>query len=83
MKPEELEKKLKEGIVHFAFKKLNGELRPSKGTTKMDLIPSSDHPKSGGRSAPSVVVFYDLNKNAWRSVSRRTEFIKILHIKGK
>ena len=35
----------------------------------MELVPLDDHPKGTGTSSPKVVPYFDLNKQAWRSVS--------------
>ncbi len=83
MSPEKLEEKLKQGIVSFAFEKLNGDYRPVRGTTKMDLIPRFNHPKGTGGPKKNVVVFYDLEKSVWRSLSKKTKFIRLLTIKNK
>jgi hypothetical protein len=63
---------LKEGIVEFEFIKKDGTVRSAKGTLEPSLLPP---PKPEGDSevaAPrkkneSVFVYYDLEKNAFRS----------------
>lgn len=72
---DELRKLLRKKIVNFQFIKLNGEVRPATGTTMMKYIPPSDHPKGIRPSSPKVATFYDLDKDAWRSVSRRSKEI--------
>lgn len=69
----ELRKLLRKKIVNFEFIKLNGEVRPAKGTTMMKYIPPRDHPKGIRPSSPKVATFFDLDKDAWRSVSRRSK----------
>lgn len=71
--PQELRELLNQGIVQFAFKKIDGNLRTAIGTTDLETIPQDDHPQGIRESSPNVVVFYDLSKNAWRSVSIRKE----------
>jgi hypothetical protein len=71
----ELRKILREKIVDFEFIKLNGEIRPAKGTTMMKHIPSKDHPKGIRPSSPKVATFFDMSKKAWRSVSMRSKEI--------
>lgn len=71
--PAELRARLNEGTVQFAFKKLDGNLRTAVGTTNLDTIPVDAHPTGKGKSATSVVTFFDLTKNAWRSVSTSRE----------
>jgi hypothetical protein len=72
---EELRKLLHDKIVNFEFIKLDGEIRPAKGTTMMKYIPTSDHPKGIRPSSPKVATFYDLQKMDWRSVSQRSKEI--------
>lgn len=71
----ELRKLLRNKIVNFEFIKLNGEVRPAKGTTMMKYIPPKDHPKGIRPSSPKVATFFDLDKDAWRSVSKRSKEI--------
>jgi hypothetical protein len=66
--PEELRKALGTGIQSFAFRKVNGDLRLAVGTTKLALIPASQHPTGKGATKSSVA-FYDTEKKEWRSVS--------------
>lgn len=66
----ELRKILHSKIVNFEFIKLNGEVRPAKGTTMMKYIPQSQHPKGIRPSSPKVATFFDLQKKDWRSVSQ-------------
>jgi len=71
----ELRKLLHNKIVNFEFIKLNGEVRPAKGTTLMKYVPSDQHPKGIRPSSPKVATFYDLDKRDWRSVSQRSKEI--------
>ena len=69
---DEFSNMLKEGIVDFEFIKKDGTVRSAKGTLEPSLLPP---PKPEGDSevaAPrkkneSVFVYYDLEKNAFRS----------------
>lgn len=69
---DEFSNMLKEGIVEFEFIKKDGTVRSAKGTLESSLLPP---PKPAGDSevaAPrkkneSVFVYYDLEKNAFRS----------------
>jgi len=72
---EELRKLLRQKVVNFEFIKLGGEVRPALGTTMMKYIPPRDHPKGIRPSSPKVATFFDLDKDAWRSVSRRSKEI--------
>ena len=69
----ELRKLLRKKIVNFEFIKLDGNVRPAQGTTMMKYIPPSDHPKGIRPSSDKVATFFDLDKDAWRSVSRRSK----------
>jgi len=71
----ELRKLLRKAIINFEFIKLDGEVRPAKGTTMMKYIPPKDHPKGIRPSSPKVATFFDLDKDAWRSVSKRSKEI--------
>lgn len=71
----ELRKLLRKKIVNFEFIKLDGEVRPARGTTLMKYIPKSDRPKGIRPSSPKVATFFDLEKDAWRSVSKRSKEI--------
>jgi hypothetical protein len=71
----ELRKLLHDKIVNFEFIKLDGEIRPAKGTTMMKYVPTDQHPKGIRHSSPKVATFYDLKKHDWRSVSQRSKEI--------
>lgn len=72
---DELRDLLSKKIVNFEFIKLNGDIRPAKGTTNLRHVPGIDHPKGTGHSSPTVATFYDLKKQLWRSVSQRSKEI--------
>jgi hypothetical protein len=71
----ELRKLLRTKILNFEFIKLDGEVRKAKGTTMLRYIPVEDHPKGIRPSSPKVATFFDLDKDAWRSVSQRSKEI--------
>lgn len=71
----EIRKILRKKILNFEFIKLDGEVRPARGTTMMKYIPKEDHPKGIRPSSPKVATFFDLDKRAWRSVSQRSKEI--------
>ena len=71
----ELRKILHNKIVNFEFIKLDGEVRPAKGTTMMKYIPKKDHPTGLHPSSEKVATFFDLDKTAWRSVSNKSKEI--------
>jgi len=70
----DLRSALHEGIVIFQFQKIDGSLRPARGTTCPDLVPTSDVPKGVRTPAQQAaferrtVTFYDIDKKAWRSM---------------
>lgn len=70
---EELRTRLRRGVVTFAFKKLNGDLRTAIGTTDLAEVPREFHPAGRGESSDKVVVFFDKEKRQWRSLSKRVE----------
>ena len=65
---EQLKSLLKDGPLRFSFIKTNGELRQAYGTTNLSRIPQSAHPK-GGDGPNGATCYFDLDKNAWRSIS--------------
>lgn len=71
----ELRDLLHKKIVNFEFIKLDGDIRPAKGTTVMKYIPKEDHPSGMNPSSEKVAAFWDMDKNAWRSVSQRSKEI--------
>jgi hypothetical protein len=73
MKATELKQALRKGLVKFTFKKLDGSIREAFGTRNMNYVPTESHPKGTGVEVDSVVKFYDIDKQAWRSVSVKAE----------
>ena len=71
----ELRALLRQKILNFEFIKLDGEIRPARGTTMMKYVPQSQHPKGIRPSSPKVATFYDLEKKDWRSVSQKSKEI--------
>lgn len=64
-------KHLRQGKVNFSFKKADGELREANGTLIQRIIPAEkqnwdSNPNPPG-SNPDNVVYWDMDKNAWRS----------------
>ncbi len=71
----ELRKLLRKKIVNFEFIKIDGKVRPARGTTNLKYVPSEDHPKGIRPSSDNVATFFDLDKDAWRSVSKKSKEI--------
>ena len=54
------------GVVKFAFRKTNGEIRNAVGTLAKNLY--QYEPKGTGRAShPSTIAYWDLEKNSFRS----------------
>ena len=69
---DEFSNMLKEGIVEFEFIKKDGTVRSAKGTLEPSLLPPAKPEGDSEVAAPrkkneSVFVYYDLEKNAFRS----------------
>jgi hypothetical protein len=69
----ELRSRLREGVVQFAFKKIDGSLRTAVGTTQLSSIPAEHWPKGSRESSPLQVPYWDVEKGEWRSVSTSRE----------
>lgn len=75
---EEIRKKLHQGEVVFTFLKSDGTIREARGTLQESFLKDKlGNVYSKKTSSPKVQVFWDLDKNAWRSFTIGTE-IKIL-----
>ena len=73
--PARLREMLKNSVVSFRFVKKNGELRLAMGTTDLNRIPSELHPKTNRPVNNKSVNFFDVEKQAWRSVSVNSELV--------
>ncbi len=63
-----LKSAMKMKIVQFFFRKVNGEIRQAFGTLKAELLPETQG--SGRKQADSVQVYFDTEKNEYRSFKR-------------
>ena len=72
-----MRKELRDNIITFKFKKRNGEIRTAHGTLHPSYLPKL---KGGAPRPEHQMVYYDLDKEGWRSF-RSFTFIKILNIK--
>ena len=72
-----MRRELRDNIITFKFKKRNGDIRTAHGTLHPDYLPPL---KGGGPRPEHQMVYYDLDKEGWRSFRSYT-FIKILNIK--
>lgn len=73
----ELKEMLRNGVVNFTYKKLDGTTRQATGTTRLESIPEDKHPKGTGKTADNVVTYFDLEKEEWRSF-REENFVEII-----
>ena len=69
----DLRERLSDGIISFAFKKLNGHLRTAVGTTNLSSIPVQSHPKGGRPKPETQIAYWDLEKGQWRSLNTAQE----------
>ena len=72
-----MRKELRDNIITFKFVKRNGEIRTAHGTLHPSYLPKL---KGGSPRPERQMVYYDLDKEGWRSF-RSFKFIKILNIK--
>ena len=72
-----MRKELRDNIITFKFRKRDGSIRTAHGTLHPDYLPPL---KGGGPRPEKQMVYYDLDKEGWRSF-RSYSFIKILNIK--
>ena len=71
--PTVLRSRLKNEVIQFAFKKVDGSLRTAVGTTNLSTIPVESHPTGKREASEKQVNFFDLEKKEWRSVSSSRE----------
>lgn len=77
VKTKKFKKMLEKGEVHFVYTKKDGTSREAKGTRKTELIPESFQPNDGAEEYANLR-YFDLDKNAWRSISSDTREVKVL-----
>ena len=78
----EINEKLHKGIVIFKFLKTDGKtVREARGTLCEKILKPKELTKANGTSSPKVQVFYDLDKDAFRSFQLGTELEIIKFIK--
>ena len=59
---------MKTGIAQFYFRKVSGEIRQAFGTLKAELLPETQG--TGRKANDSVQVYFDTDKQAYRSFKR-------------
>lgn len=78
---EVFKKTLSKGIVHFVFKKKNGDERQSFGTTSSEILSRIDGasiqaaPDQQRIKNPNIISYYDLTKHAWRCFIKKNMLI--------
>ena len=66
---EDLRRNLQGGSpVHFSYFKKDGSVRNAIGTLNEKLIPEEMRPKDSSTNTGNNLKYYDLEKNAWRSL---------------
>lgn len=78
---EQIKEDLHKGVVTFTFKKKDGSIRVAKGTLQTNILTEKLGDWSPSRpSSPKVQVFFDVEKNEFRSFSLGSE-IEVLDFK--
>jgi len=78
VKTKKFRKMLQKGKVHFEYAKVDGTLREALGTLNPELIPVEMQPKESRPTDYVNLRYFDLDKNAWRSISGDTKEVKVL-----
>lgn len=74
-----------EDVVNFTYTKKNGETRHARGTKKPSAITAIDEdalPKGTGTPKIGVISYFDLDKEAWRSL-QETSLVSIETVEPK
>lgn len=66
---------MKTRIVKFYFQKVDGSIREAYGTLKSEICPVTGD--TGRKSSPTVQVYYDTEKQAWRSFKKANLITKV------
>lgn len=79
VKIEELREILQIEKAHFEYKKRDGTLREAYGTLQFTFIPENMQPKdSSDNREYKNFRYFDLDKNAWRSISSDITEVNVL-----
>jgi len=80
VKLDELRQVLQMERARFEYKKRDGTVRQAYGTLQFAFIPENLQPKSGNNTdyEYSNFRYFDLDKNAWRSISSDTKEVNVL-----
>ena len=64
--------------VHFTYFKLDGSTRMATGTLHESLIPEEMRPKDSSVNTGSNLKYFDLGKNAWRSLGKDVKMVQMM-----
>jgi hypothetical protein len=64
--------------VTFSYRKNNGEIRVATGTLNPFLIPELKKPKNTDKNVGANLKYFDLEKDAWRSLTQDCSLINII-----
>jgi hypothetical protein len=78
IKIKKFRKMLQKGKIHFEFTKKDGTLREALGTLNSEFIPMEMQPKEDNLEKYENLRYFDLDKNAWRSISSDTREVNVL-----
>ena len=73
----ELKEILQMEKAHFEYKKRDGTIRKAYGTLQYAFIPENLVPKESS-TEPTTFKYFDLEKNAWRSISNNVNEVNVL-----
>ncbi len=72
-----LKEKLHNGVAHFFYQKLNGELREAFGTLNQSLVAATVNGRGKSRENHTTIAYYDCVCGGWRSF-RREALVRVL-----
>ena len=82
---ERFRKTLRNGIIHFTYRKEDDSYREATGTCFPWLIPSENQPKTSDserKPKPATITYYDIDAKGWRSfdIRRFIGFVNVYQI---
>lgn len=78
-KSNKLHKMLLNNVVTFVYTKKDGTMRIATGTLLKQFVESVENKHSGRKPNPSLQVYFDTEKNAFRSFSK-SSLVKIVGV---
>ncbi len=64
--------------VHFTYFKVDGSTRIATGTLNESLIPEGMMPKDSSTNTGKNLRYFDLDKNAWRSLGKDVKLVQMI-----